>query len=488
MFAVLLRQRQGLFKQSEFCKPMKVFRCVVMIVVCVPALAAAFGQPKQKLPGRTPPKPSPRAQTPASPVDNQRIESANIDPNVITVPVIASTSDGRNVGDLTKDEFKVTQDGVVQEIAFVSKATSPLYVVLLIDSSDSTKDKLVQLKQAAIGFVEQLDGNARVKLISFNGTVRDWNEFTSDKLLVEGMIRQIQPDHDTHVYDAVQLALNTLRSVQQRKALVIFTDGMDWHSESATFAGTLRALEEGGVTVYPIRFDTRADTERLAREADAAQNGSQLPTSEVFRRTTKPGDLPPNEPERIETKGISTSSIIFKPPGGGPPNDPRDNRRTSPNDPNPSPNDDPTKVPDLGKEEKGPPKKIESKKRGTGARPPAETRPPKPPSPDPITVMLDKAYATADSYLRALAEQSGGKFLRADTIDGLPQAFAAVTAELRTQYLIGFHLKEGSDNAYHKITVETSRKDVTIRSRPGDRAPAANSKPQSPLTKNIFCW
>lgn len=450
---------------------MKVFRCVVIIVLFVLALPAAFGQPKQRLPRSTPPKPSQGAQTPASPIDNQKLESADIDPNLITVSVIGSTRDGRYVGDLTKDEFKVTQDGVVQEITFMAKASLPLYVVLLIDTSDSTKDKLSQLQKAAIGFVEQLDGNAKVKLISFNGTVRDWNEFTSDKSLVQGMIRQIQSDHDTRVYDAVQMALNALRSVQQRKALVIFTDGMDWHSESATSAGTLRALEEEAVTVYPIRFDTRADTERLAREADAAQNGSQLPTSDVFRRTTKPGDLPPNEPERIETKGISTSGIIFKGPGRGP-QDPRDNRRTSPNDPNPPPNDRPEQVPDPRKQKT--PSPIESKRRDNKEGPSAGTRAPAPPPADPITVMLDQAYETADSYLKALADQSGGKLLRADAIDGLPQAFAAVTAELRTQYLLGFHPKQGADEAYHKITVETLRKDVTIRSRPGYRAPATN--------------
>ena len=453
---------------------MRVFRCVLMIILCLPALAAAFGQPKKKSPRSAPPKPPQRAQTPAPPVDNQKLETANPDPNVIAVPVIAYTSDDRYVGDLAKDEFRITQDGVAQEITFVAKASLPLYVVLLIDTSDSTKDKLGQLQQAAISFVEQLDGNAKVKLISFNGTVRDWNEFTSDKSLVQGKIRQIQTDHDTRVYDAVQVALSALRSVQQRKALVIFSDGMDWHSESATFAGTLRALEEGGVTVYPIRFETRAETERMAREADAAQNGSQLPTSDVVRRTTKPGDLPPNEPERTETKGISTADIIFKGPGRRTqPNDPRNTRRPSPNDPNPSPNDDPTKVPDLGKQKKGPPEKIESKKRG-GPNPPAETRPSTPRPADPITVMLDKAYQTADSYLKELADRSGGKLLRADAIDELPQAFAAVIAELKTQYLIGFRRKQGANDAYHQITVETTRKDVTVRSRPGYRAPATN--------------
>jgi len=431
---------------------------------------AAFGQPKQKARGSTPPKPSQAAQPSASPVDPQKLESANIDPDVIAIPVIASTSDGRYVGDLTKDEFKVTQDGVVQEITFMAKASLPLYVVLVIDTSDSTKEKLGQLQQAAIGFLDQLDGNVRVKLISFNATVRDWNEFTGDKSLVQAKIRQVQPDHDTHVYDAVQLALNALRSIQQRKALVIFSDGMDWRSDSATLVGTLHALEEGGVTVYPIRFNTRAETERLAREADRAVNGSQLPTSDVVRRTTKPGDLPPNEPERIETKGISTSGIIFRGGRTPRPDDPRNDRRTSPDDPKPTPNDDPSKVPDLGKK-KGPPA-IDPKK--PGSPPPAETRAPTPPPTDPITVMLDQAYETADGYLKALADRSGGKLLRADTIDGLPQAFAAVIAELRTQYLIGFHPKQGADELYHKITVETSRKDVTIRSRPGYRAPASN--------------
>jgi Mg-chelatase subunit ChlD len=443
------------------------------MVLCLPALSAVFGQPKRKAPSSTRSKPTAPAQTPASPVESQKVESPTIDPNVITIPVIASTSDGRYVGDLTKAEFKVTQDGVPQEITFMAQASSPLYVVLIIDTSDSTQAKLAQLQQAAIGFVEQLDVNARVKLISFNATVRDWNDFISDKSLVQGMIRKIQPDHDTHVYDAVQLGLNALRSVQQRKAMVIFTDGMDWHSESATFAGTLRALEEERVAVYPIRFETRAETERLAREADAAQNGAQLPTSDVFRRTTKPGDLPPNEPERVVTKGMSTSDIIFKGPGSRRPQDPDGNRRPSPNDPSPSPRDDPTTVPDLGKQ-KGPPQKIESKKRGTGATPPVEARAPTPPPADPITVMLDKAYQTADSYLKALADQSGGKLFRADTIEGLPQAFAAITAELRTQYVIGFHPKQGADGAYRKITIETSRKDVTIRARPGYRAPAAN--------------
>src|SRR5205085_8751630 len=52
---------------------------------------------------------------------------------------------------------------------------------------------------------------------------------------------------------------------------------------------------------------------------------------------------------------------------------------------------------------------------------------------DSISRMLDLAYATADQYLETLAEKSGGRLLRADTISSLPDAFARIAAELRTQ-------------------------------------------------------
>jgi VWFA-related protein len=82
--------------------------------------------------------------------------------------------------------------------------------------------------------------------------------------------------------------------------------------------------------------------------------------------------------------------------------------------------------------------------------------------------MLDMAYLTADSYLKALADKSGGRLLRADTITSLPDAFGQIAAELRTQYMLGYYpLNKERDERYRKIKVETTRKNVVIRSRPG---------------------
>jgi VWFA-related protein len=82
--------------------------------------------------------------------------------------------------------------------------------------------------------------------------------------------------------------------------------------------------------------------------------------------------------------------------------------------------------------------------------------------------MLDAAYYKADSYLKQLAEKSGGRLLRADTLGSLPDAFAQIAAELRTQYMLGYYpLNKDRDERYRKIKVATTRKNVAIRARPG---------------------
>jgi Ca-activated chloride channel family protein len=88
--------------------------------------------------------------------------------------------------------------------------------------------------------------------------------------------------------------------------------------------------------------------------------------------------------------------------------------------------------------------------------------------------MLDNLYFMADSYLKELADRSGGQVYRADTVATLPQAFAAIAAELRTQYLLGYYpTNKNDDGRYRKIQVKTTRKDIAVRARPGYRAKGA---------------
>jgi VWFA-related protein len=247
------------------------------------------------------------------------IETLKIDTNLVTVPVIATDVNGTYVADLKQEEFALMEDGVAQQIAFFGKVSMPFHVVLMLDTSSSTQDKLRWIQQAAYTFVQQLQPGDRVKVISFDDQVRDLNEFTSDRETLRRAIDGTRSGQGTKVYDAMELALNTVRRIQGRKAIVIFTDGMDWHSDKASFNSNVRWLDEEGVIVYPIRYDTRATTERLARE-QAGQ--PQLPTLDVIRRqptgTTAP-TFPSDNPiptttgsQRTGPFGLPTADEILR--------------------------------------------------------------------------------------------------------------------------------------------------------------------------------
>jgi hypothetical protein len=400
----------------------------------------------------------------------QEVETIKTDTNLVTVPVIVTSVSGLYITDLTKNEFKISEDGVPHEIAFFGKLAAPFHVILLLDTSASTKDKLRQIQNAAFAFTQQLKPPDRVKIISFDNHVRDLNEFTSDRETLRTAINSIRSGEGTKIYDAFELALNIIRGIQGRKAIVVFSDGMDWHSDTATFDGTLRNLDEEGVMVYPIRYETRATTEALARQQQE-QITPTLPTRDVIRRppsgTTAP-TFPGGDP--IPTTGTQQRTGPFGLPL---PEDimrrrretERDRRYPDPNDPNRLPGTIPPddrippeqRLPDRRRipGQTDPPSTTTTSRRTTGPD-------------DEITRMLDMAYAKADDYLNALAQKSGGRLLRADTLAYLPEAFAQIAAELRTQYLLGYYpLNKEHDQRYRRIKVASTRKDVMIRARPG---------------------
>ena len=402
----------------------------------------------------------------------QDIETIKIDTDLVTVPVIATDANGVYVGDLKQDEFLISEDGVPHKVAFFGKVSLPFHVVLMLDTSSSTQDKLRLIQQAAVAFVEQLQPADRVKVVSFDDQVRDLNEFTNNRETLRAAINGTRSGSGTKVYDAVELALNTIRRIQGRKAIVMFSDGMDWHSDKATFHTTVRWLDEEGVIVYPIRYDTRATTERLSRE-QAGQ--PQLPTLDVVRRpppgTTAP-TFPGGEPipttgnkERTGPFGLPTAEEIMRRRR----EEERDRERRNPRRGEGVP-DPPERVP----EKRLPGIPGTSRRTDDPGTTTTTTSTRRSSEDDSIGRMLDLAYSTADQYLQTLAEKTGGRLLRADTIESLPDAFAKIAAELRTQYMLGYYpLNKERDERYRKIKVTTVRKDVVIRARPGYLATTA---------------
>lgn len=417
-----------------------------------------------------PTRPKPRATPPpveTEPADSNEpkdkdIETLKTDTNLVTVPVIATDRSGIYVPDILKEEFSLAEDNVTQQIAFFAKVSAPFHVVLMLDTSASTQDKLSLIQQAAFTFVQQLQPADLVKIISFDDQVRDLSDFTSDRSILRASINKTKSGQGTKLYDAMAMALSSVRTIQGRKAIVIFSDGVDWHSDTQTYESTARWLDEEGVIVYPIRYDTRAATERIAREQSEGISPTTA-TTDILRPVgvggtvpvgTTPKTFPSDDPvpsggsaPKTGPLGLPSASEILRRKR----EEERERDRTS------QPGSPPGGLP-------GPPTRPDAEKPPIGnAR---RSRAPR--QEDSITATLDLAYMTADNYLNRLAEKSGGRLLRADTLDSLPDAFEKIAAELRTQYSLGYYpTNKDRDDRYRTIKVVTTRKDVVVRARPG---------------------
>ncbi|HUQ34123.1 MAG TPA: VWA domain-containing protein, partial [Pyrinomonadaceae bacterium] len=224
--------------------------------------------------------------------DKQDVETLRVDTNLVTVPVIISDRGDRYIPDLKQEEFAVYEDGTRQEISFFETVTAPFNVVLMLDTSASAQEKLGQIQQAAIAFTELLQPADRVKVISFDDRVHDLSDFTSDRAVLQWAIRGTRSGQGTKLYDAMAVALRALQRIKGRKAIVIFTDGIDSYSDRETNDKNRRMIEEAGIVIYPIRYDTREELERMFRQQQQSGQVIDLATILGGRPGTTPTTFP----------------------------------------------------------------------------------------------------------------------------------------------------------------------------------------------------
>ena len=169
--------------------------------------------------------------------------------DMVSLPVVVTDRTGRRIKDLEKGDFQVFENGIRQEIAGFAATDEPINVALLLDTSGSTELKLAKIQNAAIGFVHQLHPDDEVAVLSFADDVRLQQDFTIDRDRNEYGIKKTRTGEYTVLYEAVWLALEeVLKPVQERKALVVFSDGVDTRSRTANMNETLELSKETGST------------------------------------------------------------------------------------------------------------------------------------------------------------------------------------------------------------------------------------------------
>ncbi|HSR53701.1 MAG TPA: VWA domain-containing protein [Acidobacteriota bacterium] len=176
---------------------------------------------------------------------------------------VSDRRNNRSVAHLRPNDFSIYEDGQLQEIERFDNTEAPFNLLLLLDVSGSTKQHIDLIQDASIDFTREIKSNDRIAVATFNNRVRLIQRFTNDRYEVANAIQTIRSNGGTHFYDALYVSVNEyLRGVEGRKAVVVFTDGVDnrisdGRGSKVSFRQLYRSVQEVDTTIYTIFLDTR---------------------------------------------------------------------------------------------------------------------------------------------------------------------------------------------------------------------------------------
>lgn len=198
------------------------------------------------------PTPSPTVDEEIDPGDVIRVKTT-----LVNSPVLVIGRNGKFVPNLSRDDFEIFEDGFKQEIAYFAPVETPITVALLIDTSRSTVFNLVDIQDAAIAFIDRMRMGDRALVVTFADDLAVLAEPTSDREVLRRAIRSARPGGATRVYDAVDFVLKQqLAALPGRKAMILFSDGVDNASRSTTEENNVLSLRNSDTLIYPVQFNT----------------------------------------------------------------------------------------------------------------------------------------------------------------------------------------------------------------------------------------
>lgn len=208
---------------------------------------------------------------PASAENPPEADKNRIVLDVTRVNLLYTVSDkkGRFVTDLGKDDFLVLEDKKPQTILeFTAETDLPLRLAILIDTSNSIRDRFRFQQEAATEFVREVVRPREDKaiVVSFDSSAELVADLTGDTQQLEHAIRDLRPGGGTALYDAIFFACRDKLMLDQplykfRRAMVILSDGDD-NVSRYTRDQALEMAQKADAVIYTISTNTtRIETE-----------------------------------------------------------------------------------------------------------------------------------------------------------------------------------------------------------------------------------
>ena len=239
----------------------------------VPTDAEAIPSPPEPVPpvnspgppaaNPSPPEVTPSAPSSGSPAPISR-ESRSTDAGgfkvsvnvkMVLVDVVVRDRAGRQIDTLSREDFRVFEDGVEQQVRSYSRDALPLAVALAIDRSGSVAPYIEELRRIANRALQQLKPGDKVALFSFANTVERLEDLTTDRQRIANGIARIRAGGSTDIIDALFDATIYLARVapDYRRAVILISDNQATVRPRASEGDTIRMAMETETVVYSLK-------------------------------------------------------------------------------------------------------------------------------------------------------------------------------------------------------------------------------------------
>ena len=183
--------------------------------------------------------------------------------------------------ELHQSDFLILEDGKPQEIAFFAGENAPFDLVLLLDLSGSTSDKLKLVRNSAKRFVEAARPIDRIAIVTFTDVPLIVSPLTLDRKALKESIKDIEkPSGGTNFWDSLGFVLKSMvreGNTARRSAVVVMTDGVDnalpdvfGPGSQIPFGELLNLVRQSDVTVLPVYLDTEKEEVKRHRSPRSA--------------------------------------------------------------------------------------------------------------------------------------------------------------------------------------------------------------------------
>lgn len=178
-------------------------------------------------------------------------EVYTVDSSVVILNATVADSSGRHVTGLMRNQFKVLEDGVEQEVSYFAAEETPFAAVILLDTSGSMEERVTLARAAAIRFLDGLRSSDNAAVYSFDSKVSLVQPFSNSRDVVE-KIFDLKSKGMTVLNDAIFEAAGELsKRPEKRRAIIVLSDGEDTMSKKSD-EKAMKAALAANASIYTI--------------------------------------------------------------------------------------------------------------------------------------------------------------------------------------------------------------------------------------------